>query len=278
MLAALPPCWPPAKDDRQGGRSENWGYGRSEAGVARFSRTGRHRDRLRLDRAGYVEEEYLIEGVATSFRPTSERSPDGRWAVVPRSILRQGHAWVGVSAQKAGIDGGGIVEGAHLKKLSPDRYEPLQHPGDGLVLRHLQPDREGNPCVKRGRTARATGAQLAVGHGSVAVGGVHADIHQCRRSARLILTEDKTDFVRDRNGNALGGCEPYGSMYPPRHSRVSVRRVTYSRLCLAQRPNWAPMHCKRSIQAAARTIWSNSGQRSTGASPKASSWLLIATR
>jgi hypothetical protein len=129
-----------------------------------------------LTARGYVEEEYLLEGVATSFRPTSERSHDGRWTVepaeeapfttrlvvrrpadptqfsgtvvvewlnvsygadisyawaaVPSDILRQGHAWVGVSAQKAGIDGGGIVEGAHLKKFSPDRYEPLQHPGD----------------------------------------------------------------------------------------------------------------------------------------------------
>jgi hypothetical protein len=42
----------------------------------------------------------------------------------------QGHVWVGVSAQKVGIDGGGFVEGIHLKLLAPDRYKQLEHPGD----------------------------------------------------------------------------------------------------------------------------------------------------
>jgi hypothetical protein len=35
-----------------------------------------------------------------------------------------------VSAQKAGIDGGGLAEGLHLKVLAPDRYGLLKHPGD----------------------------------------------------------------------------------------------------------------------------------------------------
>jgi hypothetical protein len=126
---------------------------------------------------GYVEREFLIEGVATSFALIGERTSDGRWTVRPdtempfvtrfvvrtpsdparfsgtvavewhnvsggvdvgpdwmllhRDFIAQGHGWVGVSAQKAGIDGGGLVEGMHLKKLAPDRYGQLQHPGDG---------------------------------------------------------------------------------------------------------------------------------------------------
>jgi Alpha/beta hydrolase domain len=57
-----------------------------------------------------------------------DASPD--WLVLHRHLVAQGHAWVGVSAQKAGIDGGGIAEGIHLKLLAPDRYDTLAHPGD----------------------------------------------------------------------------------------------------------------------------------------------------
>src|ERR1700735_5208764 len=57
-----------------------------------------------------------------------DASPD--WALLHRHIAAAGHAWVGVSAQKVGIDGGGFVEGIHLKLLAPDRYRTLVHPGD----------------------------------------------------------------------------------------------------------------------------------------------------
>jgi hypothetical protein len=57
-----------------------------------------------------------------------DASPD--WALLHRHLAAAGHAWVGVSAQKVGIDGGGFVDGIHLKLLAPDRYEQLVHPGD----------------------------------------------------------------------------------------------------------------------------------------------------
>jgi hypothetical protein len=57
-----------------------------------------------------------------------DAAPD--WNFFHRELCRQGHAWVGVSAQKAGLDGGGIVEGIHMKLIAPERYEPLTHPGD----------------------------------------------------------------------------------------------------------------------------------------------------
>ncbi|HWF17182.1 MAG TPA: alpha/beta hydrolase domain-containing protein [Acidimicrobiales bacterium] len=76
-----------------------------------------------------------------------DAAPD--WGFFHRSASAAGHAWVGVSAQKAGIDGGGLAEGIHLKLLDPDRYGDLDHPGDawsfdiftqvGLLLR-LPPD------------------------------------------------------------------------------------------------------------------------------------------
>ncbi|MAT52780.1 MAG: hypothetical protein CMK32_16510 [Porticoccaceae bacterium] len=51
-----------------------------------------------------------------------------------RQLLRDGYAWVGVSAQKVGIDG---MEGMPavmppLKKADPERYGMLVHPGDAF--------------------------------------------------------------------------------------------------------------------------------------------------
>jgi Alpha/beta hydrolase domain len=57
-----------------------------------------------------------------------DAAPD--WGFFHRHLTGQGHAWVGVSAQKVGIDGGGFVEGIHLKLLAPERYRDLEHPGD----------------------------------------------------------------------------------------------------------------------------------------------------
>ncbi len=57
-----------------------------------------------------------------------DAAPD--WGFFHRHLAAQGHAWIGVSAQKVGIDGGGFVEGIHLKLLAPERYKELEHPGD----------------------------------------------------------------------------------------------------------------------------------------------------
>src|ERR1700733_7510772 len=129
-----------------------------------------------LESVGYVEQEFLGEGVARSFALTGERTADGRWSVkedaeapfvtrilvrrpidpaafsgtvavewnnvsggvdvspdwslLHRELTARGHIWVGVSVQKAGIDGGGMGEGIHLKLLAPDRYGLLKPPGD----------------------------------------------------------------------------------------------------------------------------------------------------
>ena len=52
------------------------------------------------------------------------------WALMHRQIMRDGFAWVGVSAQKVGIEGSGPSDGPHLKSQSPERYGTLKHPGD----------------------------------------------------------------------------------------------------------------------------------------------------
>lgn len=63
----------------------------------------------------------------------ADGSPD--WNATHREIVRSGYAYVGVSAQKAGIEGGGLMAfagAAGLKKADPERYAPLNHPGDAF--------------------------------------------------------------------------------------------------------------------------------------------------
>jgi hypothetical protein len=144
--------------------------------------------------AGYVEEEFLIGGTATSFdavdtpdsgewtatpadeaeyrtrvivrRPPAEKfsgtvllewfnvsaiesSPD--WAYLAEEIARAGHAYIGVSAQAQGVEGGDTLldvdvdertasslgastDSSGLKNIDPARYGSLVHPGDGYAF------------------------------------------------------------------------------------------------------------------------------------------------
>lgn len=64
------------------------------------------------------------------------------WANLHEEIIRAGHAWIGVSAQRIGVVGGPVlvdvagagarVAGKGLTKIDPDRYGSLAHPGDGF--------------------------------------------------------------------------------------------------------------------------------------------------
>ncbi len=62
------------------------------------------------------------------------------YASLEEEIARQGHVWVGVSAQLIGVEGGPVlvktpgaenVVGKGLKTIDPARYGSLAHPGDG---------------------------------------------------------------------------------------------------------------------------------------------------
>jgi hypothetical protein len=116
-----------------------------------------------LGRLGYVVQEWSLSGTASSaagsapfktrllvckpadalrFNGTvvvewlnvsggGDGSPD--WFFLHRHLMREGAAWAGVSAQKAGIDGGGLFDsGQHLKNVAPERYGALTHPGDAF--------------------------------------------------------------------------------------------------------------------------------------------------
>ena len=58
-----------------------------------------------------------------------DAAPD--WISMHTEIFREGHAWVGVSAQVDGIEGrAGGIGSLYLKAVDPVRYGPLSHPGD----------------------------------------------------------------------------------------------------------------------------------------------------
>ena len=54
------------------------------------------------------------------------------WSLSWIDMMRQGAVWVGVSAQRVGVEGGGNPMGEFrvLKKADPERYGSLNHPGD----------------------------------------------------------------------------------------------------------------------------------------------------
>jgi len=84
----------------------------------------RPQDPLRFNGTVVVEWHNVSGGV--------DASPD--WLFLHRHLMRNGAAWVGVSAQKAGIDGGGLVPGMPLKAANAERYASLVHPGDAFAF------------------------------------------------------------------------------------------------------------------------------------------------
>jgi hypothetical protein len=61
-----------------------------------------------------------------------DAAPD--WAFAHTFLVREGFAWVGVSAQFVGVSGGSSPLGLDLslKAINPARYGPLTHPGDSF--------------------------------------------------------------------------------------------------------------------------------------------------
>jgi hypothetical protein len=67
-----------------------------------------------------------------------DAGPD--WAFAGEELRRGGYAWVGVSAQQIGVQGGeaaidiaGVPKGG-IKAADPERYGDLVHPGDGFAF------------------------------------------------------------------------------------------------------------------------------------------------
>jgi hypothetical protein len=89
-----------------------------------------------------------------------DANPD--WTTLHEELIRQGDAWVGVSAQHNGVEGGPVlvsvpgadttgVTGKGLKKIDPARYGTLSHPGDGwsfdIFTQAARAARAGTPLL-----------------------------------------------------------------------------------------------------------------------------------
>ena len=73
------------------------------------------------------------------------------WTMTRRELLRSGSAYVALSAQRVGIDGGPSLSnaGAPLKKANPARYALLSHPGDAFSYDMLS---QIGQVVKKGQS------------------------------------------------------------------------------------------------------------------------------
>ena len=85
---------------------------------------------------------------------------DPEYTSLREELLRQGDAWVGVSAQKIGVSGGPVlvsvpgtssVTGKGLVAIDPARYGSLVHPGDGysfdMYTQVARAIRDGGPAM-----------------------------------------------------------------------------------------------------------------------------------
>ena len=119
-----------------------------------------------LASVGYRADEFFVAGTARSYQPPATADYTTRivvlrplddadwngtaivewlnvsggvdapavWLMAHREIARAGYAYVVVSAQRVGIEGGlSLVGDASLKKLDPQRYSELSHPGDAYA-------------------------------------------------------------------------------------------------------------------------------------------------
>ncbi len=81
------------------------------------------------------------------------------WFMAHREFVRSGFAYVAVSAQKVGIEGGASL-GADLslKKVNPPRYQSLSHPGDAFAFDIFS---QAGGLVRRARKTGILGPLIA---------------------------------------------------------------------------------------------------------------------
>ena len=166
---------------------------------------------------GYRAEEFFVSGTASSYAsedradyttrivvltPTDDAAFNGTvivewlnvsggidapavWFMAHREIAREGYAYVAVSAQRVGVEGGVSLVGADmsLKAQDPDRYSRLSHPGDAFAYDIFS---QVGRLVRDGANGvlGQRNPEVCSGGGRVAIGGVSDDLRQRRRSTR----------------------------------------------------------------------------------------------
>ena len=108
--------------------------GRDGRWAVRVDKTASYTTRMvlvRPEQAGAFNGTVVVEWLNVS--AGADTAPE--WGYTHRELIRSGYGWVGVSVQKAGINGGGLMAfpGMEpLKKAEPERYGALSHPGDAF--------------------------------------------------------------------------------------------------------------------------------------------------
>ena len=207
-----------------------------------------------LAAAGYAEREYVARGTAVSYgghdpaafatrvavrRPTAPGSFSGTvvvewlnvssgadvapdWVYLADELVRRGHAWVGVSAQHVGVEGGDAVVG--VAQVAPtgikarERYAALSHPGDaycysiyGSVAAALDSADDRGPLADL-----VVDTRLAVGESQSAF-ALTTFVNVVHSQARVF----DGFLIHSRGGAAMPLGEP-GAAVDPSHYRGSA--------------------------------------------------------
>ena len=112
-----------------------------------------------------------------------ESAPD--WDYLNPELMREGFAYVAVSAQAVGVNGGtpilGSAAGRHERRPGRLRAGPVRDPppsGRSVRQRHVRPDRQGPPRPEAGR-ARRSAPQARRRGGRVPVGLLPDHLRRC---------------------------------------------------------------------------------------------------
>ena len=112
-----------------------------------------------------------------------DAAPD--WDFTHRHLMRAGFAWVGVSAQRVGIEGGGFAAmSLPLKTVNAERYGSLSHPGDAFAFDIFS---QAGRAVRDGRLLGGLAPRRVLAIGESQSAAVPRDLRERGRSrgARL---------------------------------------------------------------------------------------------
>ena len=160
---------------------------------------------------------------------------DPEFQTLREEIVRQGHTWVGVSAQQIGVEGGPVavtvdvpgaadVVGKGLKNIDPARYGSLRHPGDAYAY-------DIYTQVARAVRVRAGGARSSC-RGGVPVGLRPRHLRQRRAATHSRLRRVLRAQSWGRAAGAAGGRRArrhrglavrHADDVPPRHRGAGLR-------------------------------------------------------
>ena len=159
---------------------------------------------------------------------------DPEWVMAHEEIVRAGDAWVGVSAQSIGVEGGPTVvkvtgvpgaedQGKGLKVIDPARYGDLQHPGDAYAYDiYTQVAR----AVRAGGALGGLDTEASHRGRAVAVGGRDGHVLQ-RRAAAHARHSTRSSCTAACGRAAARGCGQAGRhrrRAPGRHAHDPAHR------------------------------------------------------